>query len=251
MNTGDPNDPKNDDPEHKTLNESVDARRDTVDLAGTADQSSVSRPVSKLPKAAVGRLSLYFRELHHRLESGKQSINSQQLGLMVDVSPAVVRRDLSMLGTIGQRGVGYSVSTLIQRIGEVLGSGSQWRVVLIGVGSLGDALLRYRGFERLGFKLVAAYDNDPQKTGGSIGGVPVCHLDQLQTDIEGQCPDLAIIAVPASAADAVASQLCAAGVSGILNFAPTTIRLPSTVAVVNVDLASELQRLAFAVHSNR
>jgi redox-sensing transcriptional repressor len=205
----------------------------------------------ELPQPAVGRLSLYFRELHRLLDSDVNSVNSQQLGGLVDVSPAVVRRDLSALGTIGRRGVGYDVSTLIERIGSVLGSGVQWKVVLVGVGSLGDALLRYRGFQRLGFNLIAAFDNDPARVGTAIGGIEVKNVADLDSFLATVRPELAILAVPADHAGDVATRLVAAGISGVLNFAPTTLRLPAGVAVVNVDLASELQMLAFSVQHRK
>lgn len=185
------------------------------------------------------------------LESGETHINSRELGQLVDVSPAVVRRDLSALGTMGRRGVGYEITTLIQSIGTVLGSGIEWRVVLVGVGSLGDALLRYRGFERLGFRLCAALDTDPEKIGKEIGGVVVTDSATMAGRLAALQPELAILAVPAENASAVATDLVAAGVSGILNFAPTTLKLKGSTAVVNVDLASELQRLAFAVQNVR
>lgn len=170
---------------------------------------------------------------------------------MVDVSPAVVRRDLSALGTIGRRGVGYDVGTLIDRIGAALGSGVKWSVVLVGVGSLGDALLRYRGFERLGFHLSGAFDNDPARIGTSIGGIEVLDVENLEKTLEAHPAELAILAVPAERAAEVAGRLVACGISGILNFAPTTLRLSGNVAVVNVDLASELQRLAFTVYTKK
>lgn len=204
-----------------------------------------------LPQPAVGRLSLYYRELHRLLDSDVTSLNSQELGRMVDVSPAVVRRDLSALGTIGRRGVGYDIAVLLDRIGSVLGSGVQWKVVLVGVGSLGDALLRYRGFERLGFRLSAAFDNDAEIIGTSIGGIEILAADQLESVLAEEPAELAILAVPAAHAAEIAARLVASKVSGILNFAPTTLRLPSGVAVVNVDLASELQRLAFAVQTRK
>lgn len=209
------------------------------------DDSSSHSP--RLPKAAVGRLSLYFRELHRLLDSHTTSINSRELGRLVDVSPAVVRRDLSALGTIGRRGVGYSIPILIEQLGRVLGTGVHWGVVLIGAGSLGNALLRYRGFSRLGFQLIAAFDVDPNKIGTSIGGVTVQPLTELQSAVIRQQPELAILAVPADEAQEVAAQLAGAGIRGILNFAPTILRAGGATAVVNVDLASELQRLAFAV----
>ena len=204
-----------------------------------------------LPQPAVGRLSLYYRELRRIRESGTTSLNSQELGRMVDVSPAVVRRDLSALGTIGRRGVGYDVGTLIDRIGAALGSGVKWSVVLVGVGSLGDALLRYRGFERLGFHLSGAFDNDPARIGTSIGGIEVLDVEDLEKTLEARPAELAILAVPAERAPEVAGRLVACGISGILNFAPTTLRLSGEVGVVNVDLASELQRLAFTVYTKK
>lgn len=204
-----------------------------------------------LSQVAVGRLSLYHRELQRLLDAEVTSINSQQLGKLVDVSSPVVRRDLSALGTIGRRGVGYDIATLISRIGTVLGSGLQWKVVLIGVGSLGNALLRYRGFDRLGFQLGGAFDNDPACIGKSIGGIAVQDVAGLETSLQQNPAELAILAVPAAYAGELAARLVACQVSGILNFAPATLRLPGTVAVVNVDLASELQRLAFSVQAKK
>ncbi len=208
-------------------------------------------PIRNLPEPAVGRLSLYYRELFRLSDGGTTSINSRELGKLVNVSPAVVRRDLSALGTIGRRGVGYTVELLIEAIGQALGSGLQWRVILIGVGSLGDALLRYRGFQRLGFQLVGAFDVATERIGTEIGGVRVRDASQMKPALAELSPDLAILAVPAEKAVEVAGELVAGGITGILNFAPTTLKLSSAVAVVNVDLASELQRLAFSVQQKK
>lgn len=204
-----------------------------------------------LPRPAVGRLSLYFRELQRLFDSEVTSVNSKELGRLVDVSPAVVRRDLSALGTIGRRGVGYDIATLIERIGGVLGSGVEWNVVLVGAGSLGDALLRYKGFERLGFRLSAAFDNDPSRIGTSIGGIKILDAATMESVLATERAELAILAVPAEYASEIATRLVQCKVSGILNFAPTTLRLPSGVALVNMDLASELQRLAFSVQARK
>ena len=222
----------------------MDEPDDTID-----DSAQSAELPLELPKPAVGRMSLYFRELQRLLDSDVVSINSQELGQMVDVSPAVVRRDLSTLGTIGRRGVGYDVAVLVERLGTVLGSTAQWNVVLVGVGSLGDALLRYRGFERLGLRLSAAFDIDPTKIGTSIGGTEIIDAAQVEEVLAADPAELAILSVPVKHAAEVGTRLVACGVNGILNFAPTTLRLPSGIAVVNVDLASELQRLAFAVQS--
>lgn len=204
-----------------------------------------------LPQPAVGRLSLYHRELQRLLDSSVTSVNSKELGRLVDVSPAVVRRDLSALGTIGRRGVGYDIATLIQRIGTVLGSGVQWNVILVGAGSLGDALLRYKGFEQLGFRLSAAFDNDPARIGGSIGGIRILDAASMESALVAEPAELAILAVPAEHAAEIADRLVGCGIRGILNFAPTTLRLPGGVALVNMDLASELQRLAFSVQAKK
>jgi redox-sensing transcriptional repressor len=247
-------------PDHEAADEDA-ADEDAAGEVVGADDGAAGDQVSDLPndlqtpthlpKPAVGRLSLYFRELHRLAESGVLSVNSRELGQLVAVSPAVVRRDLSALGTIGRRGVGYSVTLLSERIGRVLGTGVQWRVILVGVGSLGDALLRYRGFERLGFRLIGAFDVDPHRIGTEIGGVRVRPGLELEGALQDLKPDLAILAVPAEKAAEVAGQLVSGGVTGILNFAPTTLRLSPRVAVVNVDLASELQRLAFSVQSQK
>ena len=205
----------------------------------------------RLPQPAVGRLSLYYRELRRLLDEGEASLNSQVLGRLVNVSPAVVRRDLSALGTIGRRGVGYDIAILVDRIGQVLGSGVQWNVILVGVGSLGHALLRYRGFDRLGFNLKAAFDNDSTLVGTKIGGIEILDAADLAAVLAVDSAELAILALPAEHAAEIAATLVACEIKGILNFAPTTLSLGGDIAVVNVDLASELQRLAFAVQSQK
>jgi len=215
------------------------------------DSSEQSVVPQRLPQPAVGRLSLYYRELRRLLDEGEASLNSQALGRLVNVSPAVVRRDLSALGTIGRRGVGYDIAVLVDRIGRVLGSGVQWNVILVGVGSLGHALLRYRGFDRLGFNLKAAFDKDPKLIGTKIGGIEVLDAANLATLLAVEPAELAILALPAEHAAEIAATLVACDIKGILNFAPTTLSLGGNIAVVNVDLASELQRLAFAVQSQK
>ena len=192
-------------------------------------------------------MSLYLRELQRLDDSIVQSISSRELAGRLDVSAEVVRRDLAMLGSIGRRGVGYEVATLSGRLRAILGSDTDWRVALVGTGSLGHALLRYQGFERLGFQLVAALDIDPQRIGEKIGGITICDASAMSSIFRRLRPQLAILAVPADAAAEVATKIATAGVSGILNFAPTSLKLPSEIGVINVDLASEMQRLAFQV----
>ena len=212
------------------------------------DGSEVAPPIpDQLPRPAVGRLCLYFRELHRLNDGSLRHVSSRDIASLVDVSADLVRRDLADIGARGRRGVGYEVSALTDRIGRVLGGGRSWSVALVGVGSLGQALLKYRGFERLGFRLTVAVDRDPERIGQRIGSIRVTDERGLEDALQRHPADLAILAVPASAAADVAARLVAAELRGILNFAPVTLKLPADVAVVNVDLASEMQRLVFSV----
>ena len=204
-------------------------------------------PFGKAPAATVGRMSLYLRELQRLAETGETATNSRQLGERLGISADVVRRDLAFLGSVGRRGVGYEVSVLAEKLRATLGSDTDWRVALVGTGSLGHALLRYRGFERLGFRLVAALDIDSNRIGEKIADLTICDAANMSAVFRKFRPQLAILAVPAEAAAEMATKIVAAGVSGILNFAPTSLRLPKEIGVVNVDLASEMQRLAFNV----
>ncbi|MGV3483765.1 MAG: redox-sensing transcriptional repressor Rex [Planctomycetaceae bacterium] len=201
---------------------------------------------AKPPPAAIRRMSLYLRELQ-RFDPAVLTVSSRDLAARLDVSADVVRHDLAMLGSVGRRGVGYEVTTLVAKLRAVLGSDTQWRVALVGAGSLGHALLRYQGFERLGFELVAALDIDPKRIGEQIGGVTIGDAADMETIFREYHPQLAILAVPADVAASVAIKIAQAGVTGILNFAPTSLKLPGEIGVINVDLASEMQRLAFHV----
>ncbi|MFO0012537.1 MAG: redox-sensing transcriptional repressor Rex [Planctomycetota bacterium] len=207
----------------------------------------MAKPRSEIPTATVSRLALYLRELQQIARSGSANVRSGSLAERLGLKDSQVRRDLSCLGQVGQRGVGYRVQDLVATIQHVLGSDRSWNVVLVGVGNLGRALSGYRGFDQLGFRLVAAFDSDPNTVGSSVGALRVQHLDHLETFAAQQSIDLAILAVPASAASAVAARLQQAGVSGILNFAPVVIPSNAVITVQPVDLALELQRLAFSV----
>jgi redox-sensing transcriptional repressor len=140
----------------------------------TEEQSS--RSSGSIPTAAVARLSLYLRELRRMVRDDIPRVSSNDLGIRLGVSAAIVRRDLATLGHMGRRGVGYDPSSLAARIRSVLGADKVWNVALFGTGSLGTALLRYRGFAEQGFRLVAAFDIRPDRIGESLGGVPVIDL---------------------------------------------------------------------------
>ena len=200
-----------------------------------------------VPKAVVGRLSLYLREVQHLIRDGKETTNSTELGSLLGVTDAQVRKDLAYFGQFGHPGVGYRCQELVAAIKHIMGTDSIWNVALIGIGNLGRALLRYKGFHEQGFRIVAAFDVDTQLIGGKVEGVDVFHVNDLALVVEDQCIRLVAISVPSHAAQSVVDQVVEVGVEGILNFAPVTINVPSQVRVIGVDLAMELEQLAFTV----
>ncbi len=217
------------------------------------DQRPPSLPPGELPsdasvpKVVVSRLSLYLRELQRLEAAGQQTISSGQLGTLLGFSDAQVRKDLGFFGQFGYPGVGYRCDELIRAMRDILGTNQPWPVVMVGVGNLGQALLGYRGFGRQNFSIHAAFDADPAKVGQIIQGIRIRHLDELPEVLKSSGIRLGMIVVPAAHAQAVADRLVAAGIEGIVNFAPVTLSLPPQVQVVAVDLAIELEQLSFAV----
>jgi redox-sensing transcriptional repressor len=202
---------------------------------------------SSVPKAVVNRLSLYLRELEHLVRDGHATTSSTQLGRLLGFTDAQVRKDLAYFGHFGYPGIGYRCEELIAAIRRILGTDQQWNVALIGAGNLGRALLGYKGFEQRGFHFVAAFDADPGKVGTRIEGIEVYHWDRLPEMAQQNRIRLALLAVPAVAAQSVADRLAEVGIDGILNFAPVTISLPAGMSQIGVDLAIELEQLAFSV----
>jgi redox-sensing transcriptional repressor len=190
-----------------------------------------------------------LRELQHLVEEGTQTTSSSQLGERLGFSDAQVRKDLAHFGNFGHPGIGYRCDELISEIRRILGTDRRWSVALVGVGNLGRALLGYRGFESQGFSLAAAFDSDPAKVGTQVEGIEILSIDQLPQIVAVRRIELGLVAVPAPFAQAAADLLVAAGVGGIVNFAPVTLALPEGVSQVGVDLARELEQVAFAVAS--
>ncbi len=214
----------------------------------STSKPSPSRPdPSAVPAAVVNRLSMYLRELRHLILDGNETTSSSQLGRRLGFTDAQVRKDLAHFGHFGHPGIGYRCEELVDAIRKILGTDRQWRVALVGVGNLGRALLGYRGFHSQGFRLVAAFDTDAGIVGSEIEGVPIHQLSQLAEIVSQEQVELGLVAVPASVAQDVADQLVAAGVGGILNFAPVTLNVPDGVSKVGVDLARELEQVTFAV----
>jgi len=203
----------------------------------------------KLSPAAGRRLSQYLRVL--RGDRGAGTVSSESLAKSVGVSAAQVRRDLASLGHLGQRGVGYDVTLLADAIRHTLGIHREWRAVLIGVGNLARALLRYRGFAEQGFHIVGLFDADPAKIGTSLERLSIEPMENLVKRVQDLQAELAILTIPSDAAAAIAETLATAGIRGILNFAPTLIRTPATttIPIVSVDLAIQIEQLAFQVQA--
>lgn len=199
------------------------------------------------PKAVVNRLSLYLRELQHLLREGSETTSSTQLGKLLGLTDAQVRKDLAHFGQFGYPGIGYRCAELIREIKGILGTDEGWPVAIIGMGNLGQALVGYRGFANQSFHVTVAFDVDQEKTGRKMHGIDVFHLDELDQVVGEKSIRLAILAVPALVAQEVAEVVAASGIEGILNFSPVTLSLPDSVRLVGVDLAMELEQLSFAV----
>jgi len=205
-----------------------------------------------IPPATASRLGLYLRELQHFLRGGSETIKSNVLGNRLGLSDSQIRRDLALFGEFGKRGVGYNVNGLVAALRKALGTDGQWNTVLIGLGNLGNALVRYRGFQQQGFVLRAIFEAEAAKFGAGLSdtylnGVPIYDVARLEQLIPGLNVQMAILAVPAEAAQVLVNRLADLGIAGILNFAPVSLSIPEGIESVDVDLAVELQRLAFAV----
>ena len=197
------------------------------------------------PKAVVGRVSLYLRQLEAFQAQGASTVSSSQLGAALAINDAQVRKDLAFFGQFGYPGIGYRIEELSAALRRILGIDRDWPLALVGLGNLGRALLKYRGFRNRGFRIVALFDNDPHKIGQDFDGMVVHPLDDLAGLIQDQNISLAILSVPADVAQRVADQLVARGILGIFNFAPMPLIVPPAVSVVAVDLSVQLEHLAY------
>ena len=201
----------------------------------------------EIPKKAIYRLSIYQRCLSKLQENGKETVSSSALAGAAGVKPAQLRKDLTYFGQFGTRGLGYSVAELRDAIRDVLGREQLQPVVMVGAGNLGVALLRYRGFAKEGFEVVAAFDAAPETVISRGVSVPVHDQYEMAGFVREKDVKLAILCVPGGVAQEVANELVDAGVQGILNFSPTLLEVPEAVTVNNVDLALELENLSYFV----
>ncbi|MEJ5241491.1 MAG: redox-sensing transcriptional repressor Rex [Anaerolineales bacterium] len=198
-----------------------------------------------VPDIIVGRLPLYLRTLERLHEAGRQTISSQELGDIVGVSAAQIRKDISQFGEFGKQGMGYPIPFLIQKLRQILKVDRTWDVALIGAGDLGRALVNYQGFRNRGFQIKMVFDNDPNKIGKPLGDFVIQDAANMVEIIREAGIQVAMLVVPASAAQEVADQLVKAGVRAILNYAPTHINVPPGVYIEHVDPAMHLQHMTY------
>jgi len=204
-------------------------------------------PVKRIADSTVRRLSAYLRLLESSEARGLATISSEELASRGGTTSAQVRKDLSFFGSFGKRGLGYSVPELAGRLREILGLEKEWRVIIIGAGKIGAALTQYRGFRQRGFNILAAYDNNPEKIGKKLEGIPVRDIAQLERDIQRDSPDIVVLTVPSEEAQQVVDRIVKVGIKAILNFAPTQLQAPADVTVKTVNMAMELEGLSFAL----
>lgn len=201
--------------------------------------------VRGVPEATVARLPLYLRALTSLAERGISTVSSDQLAEAAGVTSAKLRKDLSYLGSYGTRGVGYGVDFLRHQISREIGLTQDWAVVIVGIGNLGHALANYAGFASRGFRVAALVDADPSRVGEQIAGLTVQPAESLEALIREHDISIGVITTPARAAQGVCDRLVGAGITSVLNFAPTVLQVPPEVDVRKVDLSIELQILAY------
>jgi redox-sensing transcriptional repressor len=204
-------------------------------------------PLKRIADSTVRRLSLYLRFLEEFENAGLTTVSSEELAARGGTTSAQVRKDLSFFGSFGKRGLGYQVAELTQRMRRILGLERDWRVVIIGVGKIGAALAQYEGFQQRGFRVVGLYDSDPAKIGREMYDLTVRPIESLAEDNRERPVDIAVIAVPASVAQRVVDQVVAAGIKGIMSFAPIQLHVPAEIKLNTVNMAMELERLSFSL----
>ncbi len=200
---------------------------------------------NKIPDIIIGRLPVYLRALQRMADSGLKTTSSQELGELVGVSAAQIRKDISQFGEFGKQGTGYAIVYLIEKLRGILKVDKIWDVALIGAGDMGHALAHYQGFANRGFRVVMVFDNDKSKIGKNVGEFTIEDTAHLVERIKPAGIKTAMLTVPATAAQSVADQLIQAGVKAILNYAPISINVPNNVKVQYIDPSIHLQRMTF------
>lgn len=204
-------------------------------------------PSKKIPRATARRLPIYYRYLTVLLSANKQRVSSTELSEAIQVDSATIRRDFSYFGELGKRGYGYDVANLLKFFKGILHQDSLVSVALVGVGSLGSALLNYNFHQDTNLRISAAFDTKPEFANTIKSGIPIYPAEEMTTQLKEQQIDVVILTVPGAKAQKVTDQLVEAGIKGILNFTPVRLSVPKDVQVQNIDLTNELQTLIYFI----
>lgn len=227
------------------LNQSKQAVLTDAQRMVLANGVEESEPSQGIPDIVIGRLPVYLRTLKMLMLNGQEVTSSQELGDLLGISSAQIRKDLSHFGEFGKQGTGYTISYLCSQLEEILKVDCVWPVVLVGAGYLGHALTHYNGFENRGFRIVAVFDNNPDKIGQPVGQLSIEPTSAIPQVVATYRCQIAIIVVPAASAQSVADTLIEAGIKSILCYAPTTLTVPKTVRVEYIDPVIQLQHMTF------
>lgn len=199
----------------------------------------------EIPKETINRLPLYLRSLENLIEGGEDNITSERISDMLNLNPALIRKDLSRFGDFGAHGVGYDTKKLAATLRSILKMDRRWDIALAGVGDIGFGVLSYEGFDEHVFNVTMAFDQDPKLIGRVINGVKIEHVSELSNRVREEDIRLGIIAVPASAAQKVAERMVEGGITGLLNFAPAQIDLPEVIRLSQVNITKELEKVVY------
>ena len=200
---------------------------------------------NRIPDIIIGRLPIYLRALQQLSEKGILTTSSQELGEIIGISAAQIRKDISQFGEFGKQGTGYSIPFLIERLRDILKVERVWEVVIVGMGDIGHALARYNGFSNRGFHIKMVFDNDPQKIGQKVGEYEVFDTATLAEKVKQNKIKIAMLTAPASSAQEITDLLVKAGIKAILNYAPISLNVPGGVRVQYIDPVTHLQRMTY------
>ena len=200
---------------------------------------------SSVPEVVILRLPLYIRALTQMSEEGQAVVSSKSLGDRLQITPAQIRKDLSYFGRFGKQGRGFKIASLIEELTNILGLNRQWNSCIVGVGRLGKAIINYPGFVPEGFKIVSAFDNDESKIGQTVNEIQILPMNKIRSIVKENDIKIAILAVPATIAQSVISDLVDTNVKAILNYAPIAPKVPKTLILRNIDPVLSLQSMTY------
>jgi len=205
----------------------------------------------QVPEVVILRLPVYLRALSVMEQGGREVISSRELGAWLKITPTQIRKDLSYFGRFGRQGKGYNVKQLVRELRQILGLDQEWLMALIGVGHLGEAILRYEGFAPQGFKIIAAFDTDERQLGKKVGNLVVQDIAELKSTVVERGIEIGIVSVPPSQAQIVIDALTGCGLKAILNYAPTASQIPEDVHIRNIDPVIALQTMTYYLKSSQ